>query len=314
MKLKSVLLVAILAIWLGTATAQTSPKVVASIKPLHSLVAGVMAGVAEPVLLLRGSASPHAYALRPSDAQALQEAEAVFWVGEEAEGFLTKPLRSLAGNAKVVALSDAEGIHWLSLREGAVWLPHEHEDESETHSEHRHNGRNPHIWLDPRNAQVMVQAIVTTLRAADPAHASTYQTNGWTLSQRLDALDAKLREDLTPLSGKPYLVFHDAYQYFEKRYGLHPIGAVTTSPERTAGVKRLQALRKQVMGSGVRCVFTEPQFSPKLLRVVTSGLQVKRGVLDPVGAELSPGPELYFTLLNNLSTSLRACLLYSVSE
>lgn len=308
MHLKTALIATLLTIGLGASTAQASPQVVVSIKPLHSLVSGVMAGVAQPKLLIRGHASPHAYALRPSGARVLQAAEVVFWIGEEVESFLSKPLGSLARKATVVALGDTEGIHWLGLRKALVWGSHEHEEE-EAHSGHGHEGGDPHLWLDPQNAKLMVQTIVATLQAVDPEQAQAYQDNGQGLRKRLDVLDAKLREGLSSLSQESYLVFHDAYQYFEKRYNLHPIGAVTLSPEHSPGMKRLQTLREQVQGSGVRCVFTEPQFPPKLLWVVTNGLEVKHGVLDPVGAELSAGPDLYFTLLNNLSTSLRECLL-----
>jgi len=307
MHLKAALIAILLTIRLGISSAQASPQVVVSIKPLHSLVAGVMAGIAQPKLLIRGQASPYTYALRPSGASALQAAEVVFWIGEESEAFLSKPLRTLARKAVVVALTDTEEIHWLSLRQGLVWNSHDRETE-ESYSGDDHEGRDPHLWLDPNNAKVMVQIIVTTLQAVDPEQAQAYHDNGQRLRKRLDALDAVLREGLSSLSQKPYLVFHDAYQYFEKRYNLHPIGAVTLNPEHSPGMQRLQTLRTQMLGSGARCVFTEPQFSPKLLRVVSNGLEVKHGVLDPIGAELSAGPDLYFTLLNNLSKSLQECL------
>ncbi|MEC7417900.1 MAG: zinc ABC transporter substrate-binding protein [SAR324 cluster bacterium] len=309
MNLKTAQAAILLTLMLASTAAHASPQVVASIKPLHSLVSGVMSGVAAPRLLIRGHASPHNYSLRPSDASALQEATVVFWVGVELEPFLEKPLQSLARQAKLVALSETKGLHWLKTREDFVWGDHAHE-EHEAHAEHGTPHRDPHLWLDPRNAAVLVAAITKTLQTVDPDHAATYQKNGLALQKRLASLDAQLRENLTPVSSKPYLVFHDAYQYFEKRYGLRPLGVVMVHSDRPPGVKWLQSLRRQLQDTNARCVFTEPQFPPKLLEAVTRGLEVKQGELDPVGAELTPGPDLYFTLLNNLGASLRTCLLF----
>jgi zinc transport system substrate-binding protein len=286
-------------------------KVLVSIKPFHSLVSAIMQGVSEPLLLLNGNNSPHSFALRPSSAENLQQADLVFWAGETLEGFLTKPLQSLASSAKLVTMQETAGLRLWPLRSGIAWRKHE------TDSTHDHNvenetastsGTDPHIWLDPYNAKIISSKIVEILTAMDPQNAQSYRINGEKYGLRLELLDRRLKSEMTKIAKTPYMVFHDAYQYFEKRYQLNAVGSVTLHIGYGSSVRRLMEVRKSIQKEKIRCIFSEPQFSPKLLQTVTAGTNVKIGILDPLGAGLEPGTELYFTLLNNLSHALSNCL------
>ena len=283
-----------------------APKVVASIKPVHSLVAAVMEGVAEPALIVRGAASPHTYAMKPSDARALAAADLVFWVGPELEGFLAKPLEANARKAQAVELLEAPGIALLDAREGGAWDAHGH---GHAHGhKNAHEEVNTHIWLDPGNARAMVAAIAEALSAKDPANAAAYKVNADRTVRSIDALDAELKAALAPVAGKPFVVFHDAYQYFEKRFGLAVAGSVTVSPEIAPGADRIKAIRDRLRTLGAACVFSEPQFDPRVIDVLVEGTSAKHGVLDPEGATLEEGPGLYRQLIGNLATSLVDCL------
>ncbi|TXI05743.1 MAG: zinc ABC transporter substrate-binding protein ZnuA [Rhizobium sp.] len=299
----------------GTAaTAADAPKVVVSIKPIHSLVAAVMQGVGTPDLIVDGAASPHTYAFKPSNARALQQAQVVFWVGPGMEAFLQKPLTALGGNATVVELDDAPGITKLKFREGGAFEPHDDGDEHEetdAHGhdhDHDHGEFDTHLWLDPHNAKAMVAEITTSLVAADPANALTYETNQKALNDKLDALDAEIASTVAPVKDKPFIVFHDAYQYFEHRYGVRVSGSITVSPETIPGAQRVSEIHSKVADLGATCVFAEPQFEPKLVNVVLEGTSAKSGVLDPEAATLPQGPDLYFDLMRGIASSLKACL------
>jgi zinc transport system substrate-binding protein len=286
-----------------------APKVVTSIKPVHSLVSAVMQGVGEPVLIVRGAASPHDYALKPSDAKALQGADLVFWVGEALETFLAKPLTAVPKTVRVVELMDSAEITLLQAREGGTWERHDHgHAHRHDHAGEDHGDVNTHIWLDPANAKVMAETAAVALAARDPAHAATYKANAEAYAKRLDALDAELKAALAPVAERPFVVFHDAYQYFEKRYGLNAVGAITVSPERAPSAKRVAAIRARIRKLGAVCVFAEPQFEPKLVDTLIEGTGAKKGTLDPEGAAIPDGPELYPALLRSLANSLTGCL------
>ena len=343
------LAMAVLTGWAVAGPASAAPvagRVVASIKPVHSLVSAVMAGVGEPHLIVRGAASPHAFSLRPSDAAALETARVIFLVGERLETFLAGPIAVLGGDARVVALSEAPGLIRKPLREGGVFETPAGETHGPVHGEghdchdgdhlshgndghacreghgdpeggdrpsvgggfHAHTGMDMHVWLDPVNAGVMVRTIAETLSEADPGNAAAYTANARGLFGRLDALAAEVAADLAPARGRPFIVFHDAYRYFEDRFGLAAVGAIAISPERLPGARRVAQLRAGVRALGAACVFTEPQFEPRLAGVVTEGTPARTGVLDPLGAEIANGPELYFTLVRNMAASFRSCL------
>ena len=278
------------------------PQVVVSIKPLHSLVAGVMQGVAEPQLLVKGGGSPHGYVLRPSEARALSQADLIVWVGHQLESFLEKPLTTLGQKARQLELSDALAGQLLAVRAGGSWDAHQQHQAME----HRHAEQelNPHLWLSPRLAKRIVDRVATELAAIDSAHQPHYQANAARLVSRLDQLDQQLVARLAPVKEIPYVVFHDAYQYFESAYDLNAVGSITIDPERKTGVKRLLEMREKIKSLNARCVFSEPQFEPKLVATIIEDTGARTGELDPIGAELTAGPEQYFQLLNKLAEDL----------
>ena len=286
-------------------------KVVVSIKPLHALVGGVMAGVALPKLLVNGSASPHTYALKPSDARLLHNADLFFRMSATVEPFTARIVRSLPDSVGVVTLLDAPGVELLALRTGITF---EHDgdgghDGAHPHGmEHRAGAVDGHAWLDPDNAKAMVEHIRKALSAKDPAHAAAYGRNARALQAEIDALKAELRHELAPLAGRPYIVFHDAFQYLERRFGLKVVGAISISPDIPPSAKRLTELRHRVRELGAMCVFAEPQFDTRLVQNLVEGTQARIGTLDPEGSRLVPGRDLYFALMRRLAEDLRSCL------
>ena len=291
--------------------AAAAPKVVASIKPVHSLVAGVMGGIGEPVLLIAGGGSPHGYSLRPSEARALSEADLVFWVGDALEASLAKPIAALAGGrARVIALAKAEGVRLLQARAGGPWdAPqgmHDHGANAAAHD--ADNQADLHIWLDPVNAIAIVRAAVAALARADPKNEPGYRRNGASTIEKIEALDGEIAGALQPVRDRPYVVFHDAYQNLEKRYDLSAAGAIAASPERPPGARRLSEIRGKIAELGAICVFTEPQFRPALVDTVVAGSAARSALLDPLGADLPAGPDAYFALMRGLADSLVRCL------
>jgi zinc transport system substrate-binding protein len=347
----------------GSALGAAEIDVVVSIKPVHSLVAGVMDGTGEPTLLVKGTGSEHSYSLRPSEARALEQAEVVFWVGETMETFLIKPLGALTGDAKVVELWKAPGLTLLATREGGMWQAHahghedadadggehaaehegehakdhegegkhaaEHESEGEHAAEHESEGEHAgehqgagghaeadhahgetdmHVWLDPGNAKMLTATIASVLSEADPENASIYQANAARLRQQLDELDGSLEDKLATIADRPYVVFHDAYQYLEHRYGVKAVGAIAINPTLRPSAQRLHEIQERLEDLDAACVFAEPQFEPALVDTVIEGTNAKKGVLDPLGAALDAGPDQYFQLMNDLADSLVSCL------
>jgi zinc transport system substrate-binding protein len=354
------------ALILSAGAAAAAPKVVADIAPVHSLVARVMQGVGEPGLILPPGASPHGYALRPSEAQRLQEAELVFWIGPELTPWLDGPIDALAGKATAVSLRAAPGVTLLPVREGATFEAHEHDhgDEAEAHDhaaeaeaaghdhdhaaeakagahdhdhaaeakapahdhdhdhaaeakaaahghdhdDHAHGVTDEHLWLDPQNAKVWLSAVAAALSEADPANAAAYFANAKAGKAELDALSAELDRMLAPVRGRGFVVFHDAYQYFEARFGAPAAGSITVSDAATPSAARVAEIRALLKEIGAGCVFAEPQFPARIVATVAEGTGARTGVLDPLGASLTPGPGLYGEVLRGMAASLVACL------
>ena len=306
----------------SNALANAETKVIASIKPVHSLVSAVMEGVGSPGLLVKGAGSPHSYSLKPSQAEELQAADVIFWMGHDLEAFLENSIENIAKNAKSVSLMDSHDLIKLSFREGGAFEAHAHDDHDDhkdhddhghddhkDHDDHGHDEIDPHVWLDPTNAKALVHEIEETLSEADPANASVYEANAKTMMSKLDNLMAEIDNELQPVRGRGYVVFHDAYQYFENRFGVSAIGSITVSPEVMPGAERVAELREKVKSLDATCVFSEPQFEPKLVKTVTENTNAGTGVLDPLGSSIKDGPELYFTLIRNMAKSLKDCLL-----
>ncbi len=306
---------------LAPVQAAAAPRVVVSIKPLYALVARIMQGAGTPELLVGGGASLHTYSLKPSQAAALEAAELVVWVGPGLETFLAAPLAALAGKAQQVEAMELPGILLLRPREGGSWEAHHHDaaeaatgvgddDESAAlEAQAREEGEiDGHLFLDPRNAQVIAAAVAQQLATLDPANAATYTANATALAGELQALDSELAAQLAPLRDRPFVVFHDAYQYFEQRYGLAAIGSITVSPDQQPGARRLAEIRDKIAGLQAVCVFAEPDFQPALIDTLVAGSSARTGVLDPEGTALPADASSYAALLRDLARNLIACL------
>ena len=308
LQLKFGLLLSIISILSYSSFANAETKVVVSIKPVHSLVSYVMDGVGKPSLLVDGSASPHTFQLKPSHATMLQEADVVFWIGEDLESFLEDPLDSIANDARKVTLMESDQIDLLKFREKNVFEDHHDDhDEHEGHDDpgHPHGEHDIHFWLDPEIAKTIVSIASEELSAIDPANKSIYSSNAANaindLDQLIDNTRSKINSDAT------YIVFHDAYQYFEQRFGIEVIGALTVNPEVLPGAKQLAEIREVIEHESVNCLFSEPQFNPSIAETIASDTGIKSAVLDPLGAELEPGKDLYFDLIGDMASSFENC-------
>ena len=308
---------------LGVSAANADVSVVTSIKPVHSLVSGVMQGVGSPTVIIEGAGSPHTYSLKPSQATQLQDADLVFWMGDELEPFLVDAAQNIARNAELVNLVESHGLKKIRFREGGMFDEHDDHDDhakddhddhghdkhaKDDHDDHGHGEFDPHVWLDPINAKAVVHEIEEALVKADPKNAKKYEANAVRMAEKLDQLVTELRVQLQPVQGKGFIVFHDAYQYFEQRFGVAAIGSITVSPEVMPGAERVKDLREKIRDLRATCVFSEPQFEPKLVRTLVDGTGAQTGVLDPLGSSLTKGPDLYFELVREMARSLKECL------
>jgi zinc transport system substrate-binding protein len=294
-----------------------APRVVVDVAPVHSIVARVMDGVGTPELLMPPGASPHGHALRPSEAARLDGAEIVFWIGPDLTPWLEDPLDALASGAPHVELARAEGVTLLTLREGGPFETHDHADDAgHDHDDHDHaddHGHaeataDGHLWLDPTNAAAIAAAVATELAALDPENAALYAANAAAFVAELTALEAEIDATLAPLRGRPFIVFHDAYQYFEAAFDLPAAGSISLGEADAPSAARVAEIRDRIAATGVACVFAEPQFEPRLVATVIEGSQARSGTLDPVGAGLEPGPGLYPALLTGLARGFADCL------
>lgn len=290
------------------ALADSAPRVVASILPLYSLVAAVMDGVGRPSLIVDPNASPHTYTMRPSGAAALARADVVFWMGEDLETFLVRPLANLATKARRVALLRTPALVLYPNRASGPWERETEHERSSSVRDHLPGHIDPHVWLDPRNAAILVQRIATVLSQVDPGHSARYRANAVAVEARLTVLDRELARRLAPVRGIPFLVFHDAYQYLDRRYGLNAVGSIVSSPDRLPGARRITQLRQKVLSSHARCLFREPQFSSPLGDRLARTTRLREGVLDPLGSAYPPGPEAYFRLMKANADAIVECL------
>ena len=331
-------------------------KVVTSIKPLHSLASYLMDGVGKPDLIVDGYASPHGFSMKPSHAKMLQNADLIFWVGEDLESFLEKPLSSIAKKAEKIELMEIKGLNVLKFRERNIFDEHDHDDHAkkeddhddhddhakkeddhddhddhakkednhddhddhdkkedghddhdghDEHEGHAHGEYDPHIWLDPLNAKVILKEMTEHLIENDSKNASTYKSN---LDKALNDIDKLTMEVMTELSkSTSSIVFHDAYQYFEERFNINILGAFTVNTDVMPGAEQLAEIREIIEHDKVKCIFSEPQFNPDIIKAVAKDMNIKTGVVDPLGATLNPGKDLYFDLIRNMSASFKGC-------
>ena len=293
-------------------------SVVTSIKPLHSLTSYIMEGVGEPELIIDGVASPHNFQIKPSHAKMLQNADLVIWIGEDLESFLPTALKSIPKDAVVFELLDQSGLKKLKFREKNIFKGHddhghdEHAKKEDDHDDHGHDDHghghgsfDPHIWLDPANAKVIVKKITNQLSKIDKDNASTYKANSKKVIKDLDGLIKEVKNEIN--KDASFVVFHDAYQYFEKRFGLNVIGALTVNPDVMPGAEQLSEIREVIEHEEAKCIFSEPQFNPNIINSIARDTGVKTGVLDPLGANIEKGKNMYFQLIKDMSNSLKNC-------
>ncbi|MFT5445860.1 MAG: zinc transport system substrate-binding protein [Gammaproteobacteria bacterium] len=293
--------------------AATAPRVVVSVAPVHALVAGVMAGVGTPELLIPIGTSPHAFSLRPSQRRAIESAELLIWVGPSLEPFLRKPAAELADKIPVIELIGQREVSLAPAREAGIFAEAAHADVTpDVGRKHEHGHGvghgDPHIWLDPENATAIVHIVTGYLVRLSPAFEARYTANAQQLIDRITQLDAQIKVLLADVRDVPYVVFHDAYQSFERHYDLRPVAAISVSPAIMPGTRRVLAIRRSLKEQRVRCVFSEPQFEPRLLDALTDGLQVRRGVLDPLGGEEVLGENAWLAMMRGIATNLHRCL------
>ncbi len=320
-------------------------RVVTSIKPIHSLASYLMDGVGKPDLIVDGYASPHGFSLKPSHAKMLQNADLIFWVGEDLENFLEKPLKSVAKKAEKIELMEIKGLTKLKFRERNIFEGHddhghkeddhddhakkedehddhghddehkdghdehghddEHKEGDHGHEEHAHGEYDPHIWLDPMNAKVILSEMAEHLIENDQNNESKYKANLKKAHKDLDKLTKKVKSELN--KDFKSIVFHDAYQYFEKRFGINILGAFTVNTDVMPGAEQLAEIREIIEHDKVSCIFSEPHFNPDIIKAVAKDTNVATGVIDPLGATLNPGKDLYFDLIGNMSKSFKGC-------
>ena len=288
-----------------------APRVVATIKPVHSIAANVMAGIAEPQLLLDAAVSEHTAQLTPSQVEAMQNADLIVVVGDNLEAFLHKALENPdIAQKKLFESAELPGIRVLPARSGGLWEPHHHEGEEETAQEedHDHDGKDPHIWMDPENAKVIARELARTLSGIDAENAAKYRANAETFAASMDALSTEISSAVDPVHDRSYIVFHDAYQYFEARFGMSPAGSITINPEVTPGARRIKEIHDRINATRAVCVFAEPQFESKYVDTVIEGTKAKSAVLDGLGAREPKGPQAYVGMMRKFVTALTSCL------
>ena len=305
------LVISIIALFSFIATAKAEIKVVTSIKPIHSLASYIMDGVGSPDVIVDGYSSPHGFQLKPSHAKMLENADIIFWIGEGLENFLEKPLDTISKKAKKIEFLDVKGIKKLKFREKNIFDEHDHdehkheEDEHDGHDDHGHGEYDPHIWLDPENAKLMVKVITKELSELDSKNASIYEKNSKKALSDLDKLIKKVKKDTN--KDLRFVAFHDAYHYYEDRFGINLLGALTVNPDVLPGAEQLAEIREVIEHEKVNCIFSEPQFNPDIIKSIAKDTGIKTGVLDPLGANLDKGKNLYFDLIKNISTSFKGC-------
>ena len=321
-------------------SAKAEVNVVTTIKPLHSLVSSVMKGIGEPSIIIEGTNNPHTFVFKPSHAKMIEEADIIFWIGEDLEAFMEKPLDSLAEEAQVISFMELSSIEKLKFREKNIFDDHDghedeheghededdhghkdddhdddhdgHEDEHEGHDDdhndahaHAHGEFDAHIWLDPVNAKKMVLEIAHELSDLDPNNKVKYENNANATIKSLDELVDSNKKILS--KDISYVVFHDAYQYFEKRFGVIPAGALTLNPDVLPGAKQIADIQDVINDKGIKCIFSEPQYNPKIIETIGNDMKISTGVMDPLGAYIDAGPSMYSDLINGIANSIKDC-------
>ena len=280
-------------------------KVVTTIKPIHSLVAGVMDGLGSPSLIVDGSNSPHNFSLKPSHAKMIEDAEIIFWVGEDLETFMIKSLESIANNATKVSFMDLDNITKLKFKEENILEVEGYDDDHDDHYKHADGEFDAHIWLDPKNAIEIVNEIAKTLSLKDPNNKNVYYSNAEKLNHSLNELIKKI--NLSINKDARFIVFHDAYQYFEKRFDVSSAGALILNEEALPSAKKVSEIHKIIKKQNINCIISEPQFNPNIIKSIAQDSSILTGSFDPLGSSFDTNKNLYFEMILSLSNSLKDC-------
>jgi zinc transport system substrate-binding protein len=292
------------------------PNVVVDIAPVHSLVARVMQDVGAPDLIIKSGASPHDYRLRPSEAKALQDANLVIWMGKELTPWMEDAVKTLSTEAAILTLLEKDETTLLEFRESVLFEEHDHDDHSDEdhaetedqgHDEHAHGAHDPHAWLSPENAKIWLNLIAAQLSTADPDNASTYFVNAAAAMTEIDTLMADVSTMLDPVRGNSFIVFHDAYQYFETVFEFPASGAISLGDATDPSPARIARVQGRIQEQKIQCVLAEPQFKKGLVVTVLEGTDAKTSIIDPLGVALEPGPALYPQLIRNMAKTLVDC-------
>ena len=317
---------------IGGVAMSDTPKVAVDISPVHSLVSRVMHGVGTPDLIVQAGASPHGYTLRPSEAKALQDAQMVFWMGESLSPWMEGALDTLSSDATIITLLERDETILLEFREGALFEEHDHDDHGdekhddhgddnhddhgdekhddhgdEKHDDHSHGSYDPHAWLSPDNARIWLNLIASQLSIVDPENAGTYFANAAAGRLEIEALKAEVNSLLEPVRGKKFIVFHDAYQYFEEAFKISASGAISLGDASKPSPARIAEIQGRIEEESIDCVLSEPQFNKGLVATVMAGSNANTNVIDPLGVGLKPGPNLYNELIRDMTKTLVDC-------
>lgn len=295
---------------LGSSAIADVPNVSVDIAPLHSLVASVMNGVGVPNLIIPSGSSPHDHQLRPSEAKAMQDANIVFWMGEELTPWMENAVKTLSSNASITTLLENDKTSLLEFREGALFEAHDHDDEEhddEELDEHGHGSHDPHAWLSPNNAKAWLDVIAAQLSSYDPENAGVYFTNAAATKSEIEMIIAEINLTLDPIRGGKFIVFHDAYQYFENDFDFRASGAISIGDASDPSPARIAKIQKRIRDEEINCVLAEPQFKANIVKTVMEGSQANTNVIDPLGVGLKPGVLLYNKLIKNMAQSLTDC-------
>ena len=306
--------------------------VITTIQPINSLVSAVIGNTGKTISLIPAEISPHEFKLKPSDAKKMQEGNIIFYISKHLESDVVKVFDNLPKNIKIVDLLEETGIEHLSIRDNEAWERHDHHHGHDDHDDHDKHGKkhddhdhdkhakkhddhddhqtkdDVHIWLSPDNAVKIVDKVNKVLSLYYPQNAKIYDENAMIMIDKINKLKAELTKDLAPIKDKPYVVFHDAYQYFEKAFGLNAVGSVALEGDIASSPKQVSYIKEKIVKLKASCVFQEPQFDSKLVKIVVEGTNAQIGTLDPLGVGIKDEKDFYLQLLRNMAKSLKECL------
>ena len=329
MKLFSIIILFVFSSINAFATETTG--VISTIQPINSLVSAVIGNTGKTISIIPAEQSPHDFKLKPSDVKVLQNSNIIFYVSNHLESSVTKVFKNLPKNIKLINLMEESGINHLAIRDNAAWERHDHHGDDhddhdkhgkkhDDHDDHDKHGKkhddhddhekedDVHIWLSPDNAIKIVQKVNKVLSLYFPENSKIYNENTTKFIDKIRNLKMELIKELSPIKNKPYIVFHDAYQYFEKTFELNAVGSVALEGDIASSPKQISFIKDKIIKSKASCVFQEPQFDSKLVKIVVEGTNAKIGTLDPLGVNITGNKDFYLQLLTNMAKSLKECL------